>query len=124
MRKRRARRRAVGTRAPMLVETSRMRLSLDFVRLPTKQVTGTTHQRRPDKAESFPHRTEGLRDSASVVSPIGFTTGDNTKVTFAKSQPVIFTIASIAFFLASISFIDVSFSGDLQFWSLAPLDIA
>jgi hypothetical protein len=31
--------------------------------------------RRPDKAESFPHRTEGLRDSASVVSPIGFTTG-------------------------------------------------
>ena len=32
-------------------------------------------QRRLDKAESFPHGTEGLRDSASVVSPIGFTTG-------------------------------------------------
>ena len=32
-------------------------------------------QRCPDKAESFPHRTEGLRDSASVVSPIGFAIG-------------------------------------------------
>src|SRR5471032_1658403 len=32
-------------------------------------------QRRPNKAARFPHRTEALRDSASVVSPIGFTTG-------------------------------------------------
>jgi hypothetical protein len=32
-------------------------------------------QRRPDKAESFLHRTERLRDSALVVSPIEFATG-------------------------------------------------
>jgi hypothetical protein len=32
-------------------------------------------QRRPDKAASFLHRTERLRDSASIVSPIEFTTG-------------------------------------------------
>ena len=30
-------------------------------------------QRRPDKAASFLHRTERLRDSASIVSPIEFT---------------------------------------------------
>jgi len=30
---------------------------------------------RPDKAAGFLHRTESLRDSASVVSPIEFTTG-------------------------------------------------
>jgi hypothetical protein len=32
-------------------------------------------QRRPNKAAHFPHRTETLRDSASAVSPIRFTTG-------------------------------------------------
>jgi len=32
-------------------------------------------QHRPDKAAGFLHRTERLRDSASVVSPIEFTTG-------------------------------------------------
>jgi hypothetical protein len=32
-------------------------------------------QRRPNKAARFPHRTEALRDSASAVSPIRFTTG-------------------------------------------------
>jgi hypothetical protein len=32
-------------------------------------------QRRPNKAARFPHSTEGLRDSASDVSPIRFTTG-------------------------------------------------
>src|SRR5476651_1933576 len=32
-------------------------------------------QRRPNKAARFPHRTEGLRDSASDVSLIRFTTG-------------------------------------------------
>src|SRR5216684_1345972 len=32
-------------------------------------------QHRPNKAAGFLHRTERLRDSASVVSPIEFTTG-------------------------------------------------
>jgi hypothetical protein len=32
-------------------------------------------QHRPDKAAGFLHGTESLRDSASVVSPIEFTTG-------------------------------------------------
>jgi len=32
-------------------------------------------QHRPDKAAGFLHRTERLRDSASVASPIEFTTG-------------------------------------------------
>src|SRR5258705_7226022 len=32
-------------------------------------------QHRPDKAAGFLHRTERLRDSASVVSPIEFTKG-------------------------------------------------
>jgi hypothetical protein len=32
-------------------------------------------QHRPDKAAGFLHRTDSLRDSASVVSPIEFTTG-------------------------------------------------
>src|SRR5258708_12556874 len=32
-------------------------------------------QHRTDKAAGFLHRTERLRDSASVVSPIEFTTG-------------------------------------------------
>jgi hypothetical protein len=32
-------------------------------------------QRRPNKAARFPHKREALRDSASAVSPIRFTTG-------------------------------------------------
>jgi len=36
-------------------------------------------QRRPNKAARFPHRTEALRDSASAVSPIGFTTGQRAR---------------------------------------------
>ena len=35
-------------------------------------------QHRPNKAAGFLHRTERLRDSASVVSPIEFTTGTVT----------------------------------------------
>jgi hypothetical protein len=41
----------------------------------TDQQASLSAHVRPDKAESFPHGTEGLRDSASVVSPIGFTKG-------------------------------------------------
>jgi hypothetical protein len=38
-------------------------------------------QHRPNKAAGFLHRTERLRDSASVVSPIEFTTGTPAKKT-------------------------------------------
>jgi len=37
-------------------------------------------QRRPNKAARFPHRTEALRDSASAVSPIRFTTGTGSRL--------------------------------------------
>ncbi len=43
-------------------------------------------QHRPDKAAGFLHRTERLRDSASVVSPIEFTTG--TILSRVKSRPI------------------------------------
>src|ERR1035438_3372288 len=42
-------------------------------------------QRRPNMAARFPHRTEALRDSASAVSPIRFTTGTGPE---ARQNPV------------------------------------
>src|SRR5258708_6378507 len=43
-------------------------------------------QHRPDKAAGFLHRTERLRDSASVVSPIEFTTGTSASDAWRVAQ--------------------------------------
>src|SRR5712675_3158119 len=58
-------------------------------------------QRRPNKAASFPHRTEGLRDSASDVSPIRFTTGTGHWV--ATERPCASPSSSFATLVSSLN---------------------
>jgi hypothetical protein len=64
----------------------------------------------PYKAKSFPHRTEGLRDSASVVSPIRFMTGtgaegeaESQMTELTKSQHAAYTIAKAMIHVAMAS---------------------
>ena len=55
-----------------------------------KLLTGTTRPRptRPS-GNLLPHRTERLRDSASVASPIGFTTGTGVSIAMGLAAALV-----------------------------------
>ena len=62
-------------------------------------------QRRPNKAARFPHRTEALRDSASAVSPIRFTTGTASVAAVVNSSAISYNVEASLDFSGSSSFI-------------------